>query len=66
MTFSLKEYRDAFAEAYRYGMERAGPVSRKTFDEMLGKVNEAEGLRKALMKAVVDYIVQCYGVEVDK
>ena len=66
MIFNLKDYRDAFSEAYALGLQRAGPISRETFADMLGKINKAEGLRKALLKAVTDYVVQCYGVEVER
>lgn len=77
--FSIKDLREVFAEAYQFGIERAGPLTKEKVSDICGELvtlnkqvrDEPENaklrLRRDLEKAVFSYLCGCFPVvkEVD-
>lgn len=77
--FSIKDIREAFAEAYQFGIERAGPLKKEKVSDICGELvtlneqvrkdpkNAKVRLRRDLKKAVFSYLCGCFPVvkEVD-
>lgn len=66
MIFSAQDLKDAYAEAYKWALRRAGPIDRTKMNDMVGdllQVNRSTGkgyLLHELMKANIAYLCKCY------
>ena len=58
--FNTEEYKAAFTEAYRFGLDHAHPMGRTELNELYGVLNRAEGLKRQLLKGVIEYLCRCY------
>ncbi len=72
MIFSGKDYREAFAEVYQFGVENAKPLDTAAMNDMFGALNELTAasredpengklfLKLWLMKGLVGYLCNCF------
>lgn len=75
MIFSGKDFREAFAEVYEFGVKNAKPLTSADVNDMFGVLLELQTqlnedrengkvfLKLWLMKAVVPYLVSCFKQE---
>ena len=73
--FSIKDLREAFAEAYQFGIERAGPLTKEKVSDICGDIvalskqidedpkNASIRLRKDLKQSVFNYLCMCFLLE---
>lgn len=74
-SFSIKDFRDAFAEAYQFGIERAGSLTEEKLSDICGDIvalskqidedpkNASIRLQKDLKQSVFNYLCMCFPLE---